>query len=52
MQDVSDDEADIDTDSFDADAESAFIEEFLDHDENEANSNGAVLTPTATAGIA
>jgi hypothetical protein len=52
MQDVSEDEADIDTDSFDADAESAFIEEFLDHDENEANGNGAVLTPTATAGIA
>lgn len=52
MQDASDDdddddeagdEADIDTDGFDADAESAFIEEFIDDDD------GAVLTPTATA---
>jgi hypothetical protein len=56
MQDASDDEADIDTDSFDADAESAFIEEFLnDHDDDDdddeahADANGAVLTPTATA---
>jgi hypothetical protein len=44
MQDVSDDEEDVDTDSFDADAESAFIEEFLEE--------GAVLTPTVSATMA
>jgi hypothetical protein len=43
MQDVSDDEGDQD---FDADAESAFIEEFMDDD---ADENGGMLTPTATA---
>jgi hypothetical protein len=56
MQDASDDEADVDTDSFDADAESAFIEEFLDDDDHhdhddddDVDANGAMLTPTATA---
>jgi hypothetical protein len=43
MQDASDEEAD---DDFDADAESAFIEEFMDDD---ADDNGGMLTPTATA---
>jgi hypothetical protein len=38
-------EADIDTDGFDADAESAVLEEFLEGDEL----GGGVLTPTATA---
>ena len=37
-------EADIDTDGFDADAESAVIEEFMDDDEA-----GGMLTPTTTA---
>lgn len=43
MQDVSDDEADVDTDGFDPDAESAFIEEFIN------DGGGGMLTPTATA---
>jgi hypothetical protein len=55
MQDVSDDEADVDTDGFeadaDADAESAFIEEFLD-DENENEMSGTGLTPTVSATMA
>jgi hypothetical protein len=38
-------EASIDTDGFDADAESAVLEEFLEGDEL----GGGVLTPTATA---
>ncbi|KAH8730794.1 hypothetical protein GQ44DRAFT_767965 [Phaeosphaeriaceae sp. PMI808] len=51
MQDASEDEtndtgeeADIDTDGLDADAESAFIEEFMDGIED----GGGVLTPTTT----
>ncbi|KAH7396735.1 hypothetical protein DE146DRAFT_613910 [Phaeosphaeria sp. MPI-PUGE-AT-0046c] len=44
MQDVSDNE-----DDFDADAESSFIEEFID---DEMGADGGVLTPTATAAAA
>lgn len=53
MQDLDDDltdageEADIDTDDFEMDAESAIIEEFMDDDEDDEN--GGLLTPTATA---
>jgi hypothetical protein len=39
-------EADIDTDGFDADAESAVIEEFMDDD---LDAGGGMLTPTTTA---
>jgi hypothetical protein len=40
-------EADIDTDDFEMDAESAIIEEFMDDDEDE-DEHGGLLTPTAT----
>jgi hypothetical protein len=42
-------EADIDTDDFEMDAESAIIEEFMDDDEEDEDEHGGLLTPTATA---